>query len=82
MNERILITGGAGFIGLHLANHLLDSDYSLVLVDDYSRGVSDHDLNKTLKNERVTIINCDLRHRESVLKIGDDFLNDSLCLKL
>ena len=73
MNERILITGGAGFIGLHLANHLLDSGYSLVLVDDYSRGVSDHDLSNILKNKRVTFIHCDLRHRESVLKIGDDF---------
>tara|TARA_B100000029_G_scaffold516677_1_gene632639 strand:+ start:3588 stop:4583 length:996 start_codon:yes stop_codon:yes gene_type:complete len=73
VNERILITGGAGFIGLHLANHLLDSGYSLVLVDNYSRGVSDHDLSNILMNERVTFINCDLKHRESVLKIGDDF---------
>jgi UDP-glucose 4-epimerase len=35
---RVLITGGAGFIGSHLAQRLLDDGHSVVLVDDLSTG--------------------------------------------
>ena len=33
MSERILITGGAGFIGSHLARHLLDNGYEVRALD-------------------------------------------------
>jgi UDP-glucose 4-epimerase len=36
--ERVLITGGAGFIGSHLAEHLRAAGRSVVLVDDLSTG--------------------------------------------
>jgi UDP-glucose 4-epimerase len=36
--KKILITGGAGYIGLKLAKHLLDSNYQVVVVDDLSTG--------------------------------------------
>jgi len=35
---RVLITGGAGFIGSHLADHLLDSGHSVIALDDLSTG--------------------------------------------
>jgi UDP-glucose 4-epimerase len=35
---KILITGGAGFIGSHLADHLLRDGHQLVLLDDLSTG--------------------------------------------
>jgi UDP-glucose 4-epimerase len=35
---KILITGGAGFIGSHLARHLLDQGHDLHIVDDLSTG--------------------------------------------
>lgn len=35
----ILVTGGAGFIGSHLCDHLLRDGHSLVVVDDLSLGV-------------------------------------------
>ena len=35
---KILITGGAGFIGSHLADHLVKAGHSLVLLDDLSTG--------------------------------------------
>ena len=34
----ILITGGAGFIGAHLAEAMLASDHTVVVVDDFSTG--------------------------------------------
>ncbi|MBK8026133.1 MAG: SDR family NAD(P)-dependent oxidoreductase [Chloroflexi bacterium] len=39
MNRRILITGGAGFIGGHFAEHLLRSGDQVVILDNLSTGV-------------------------------------------
>jgi len=37
-DKRILITGGAGFIGSHLAEDLVKTGYSVKIVDDFSTG--------------------------------------------
>ncbi len=53
----ILITGGAGFIGFHLARHLLNNpENQIVLVDNLQRGKMDDDFTELLKNERVKFI--------------------------
>lgn len=44
MHERVLITGGAGFIGLHLARLLIARGAQVTLVDNFFRGSLDPDL--------------------------------------
>ena len=39
---KILITGGAGFIGSHLANRLLDEGHEVIVLDDLSTGAMDN----------------------------------------
>lgn len=36
--KRALVTGGAGFIGSHMSEYLLDSGYEVFIVDNYRRG--------------------------------------------
>ncbi|NJD76621.1 MAG: SDR family NAD(P)-dependent oxidoreductase [Candidatus Methanoperedens sp.] len=38
MTNKILITGGAGFIGSHLAEALVSNGYNVIVIDDLSRG--------------------------------------------
>jgi UDP-glucose 4-epimerase len=39
---RVLVTGGAGFIGAHVARHLLESGHEVVVLDDLSGGYEEN----------------------------------------
>jgi len=41
-NKKVLITGGAGFIGSHIVDELLDKDYQVVVLDNLSSGTLDN----------------------------------------
>ena len=58
--KKVLITGGAGFIGYHLANKLLGSNYQIDLLDNFHRGVNDTLLADLAENETINMINADL----------------------
>ena len=73
MSGRILITGGAGFIGTHLAKYLVDSGYTVCLVDSFLRGVRDRDLELLLSKQQATFSTIDLLNREAALSLGSDF---------
>ena len=70
---KILITGGAGFLGLHLANHLLNDDYEVHLLDNFSRGQKDKDLKKTLSRSKIYSYDLDLLNKEQLLQLKNDF---------
>lgn len=57
---RVLILGGAGFIGYHLAQRLGQEGHALTLVDDLSRGRMDPDLERLLSRPGVRFVKADL----------------------
>ena len=71
--KKVLITGGAGFIGYHLANHLLLEDYHVDLLDNFSRGVKDKLLGQLSTHEKVNLIDIDLLKFDSIHEIGNHY---------
>jgi UDP-glucose 4-epimerase/UDP-glucuronate decarboxylase len=58
--QRALLLGGAGFIGLHLARRLVDDGWQVTIVDDFSRGRDDRDLAALRERAEVTVVSGDL----------------------
>lgn len=59
--KNILITGGAGFIGYHLANRLSQNSKNYVyIMDNLSRGKRDNQFKNLLKKKNIKFINKDL----------------------
>ena len=50
----ILVTGGAGYIGSHVTNLLIDKGYGVTVIDNLITG------NKELVNKKANFINCDI----------------------
>jgi nucleoside-diphosphate-sugar epimerase len=57
---RTLITGGAGFIGLHLARALAARGHEIDLLDNFSRGVKDLELEEFRRRPGVRLLERDL----------------------
>jgi len=59
---KVLVTGGAGYIGAHVSELLQENGYSVRIFDDFSNG-----LDKRVKNFK-DIFNGDITDREAVVK--------------
>jgi UDP-glucose 4-epimerase len=64
LNSRILITGGGGLIGSHIADQLVNEDVKeIVVIDNFVRGQPDN-LTWAMKHGPVTLIEGDIRDRD------------------
>ena len=65
-NKRVLITGGAGLIGSHIADLLVDEGVSeIVVLDNFSRGRHEN-LARVQASGRLTLVTGDIRDRALV----------------
>jgi UDP-N-acetylglucosamine 4-epimerase len=62
MNKKVkvLVTGGAGFIGSNLCEHLVEQGYTVAALDNLATG-HQHNLNAIKDHERFHFINGDIR---------------------
>ena len=58
---RILVTGGAGFIGSHLCERLLDEGHEVTALDDFSTGAREN-VARLGERPRFTLVEHDVRH--------------------
>lgn len=59
MSKRVLISGGAGFLGSHLADYYLAKGYKVVAIDNLSTG-SENNLAHLKNNSNFSIITADI----------------------
>jgi UDP-glucuronate decarboxylase len=59
--KRILVTGGAGFLGSHLIERLLEGGHEVVCVDNFSTG-NLQNLGGMLRNKRLSVLEHDIVH--------------------
>lgn len=73
---KILITGAAGFVGMHLSNQLTNHSYSVIGLDNlntyYDLNLKKDRLAQLDGNSNFTFIECDLTERERINKIFEE----------
>jgi UDP-N-acetylglucosamine 4-epimerase len=60
MQTKVLITGGAGFIGSNLTEYFLSKNYEIVCLDNFSTGYR-HNIASFIENPNYTLIEGDIR---------------------
>lgn len=65
--KKILITGGAGFIGSNLTEYFLNKGYKVVVLDNFATGFR-HNIEQHFDNPNFTLIEGDIRNTEDCVK--------------
>lgn len=77
-NKKIIVTGGAGFLGSHVVKLLLEKDYHVVIVDDFSNGKMLH-LKNVENNPHLKIISANITNKN---EINDAFTDCKIIIHL
>jgi UDP-N-acetylglucosamine 4-epimerase len=69
--SRALVTGGAGFVGSHIVDRLVEKGFEVRVIDDLSSGRREN-LREHLKEKRVLFVKGDVRDLSSVNDVVED----------
>tara|TARA_B100000427_G_scaffold34558_2_gene25131 strand:+ start:25254 stop:27038 length:1785 start_codon:yes stop_codon:yes gene_type:complete len=65
-SKNILVTGGAGYIGIHLVQMLLDDDYNVTILDNFTFGKNS--INHIKDHPKLTVIEGDVANIKDLVK--------------
>ena len=68
---KCLITGGAGFIGFHLASYLVDNGNQVTILDNFDRGKNDEDFSNLLDNKKIQFLRVDITCPTAFANLSD-----------
>ena len=71
--KKILITGGTGFIGAHLARSFVSDGVAVDLIDNFARGKNDDEVARLCSYPNVRLIPLDLSVTGATDEIDDDY---------
>ena len=78
MNKRVLITGGAGYIGSHTAVELLGAGYDVVIADNLSNSdISSIEGIRSITGRDVDFVEVDCCDREAFARVFERYEFDS-----
>jgi nucleoside-diphosphate-sugar epimerase len=67
-NKRVIVTGGAGFIGSHVVDQLVSADNEVIIIDDFSTGKMEN-VGQHRKNTRVHVEKADVRDLDTMMRL-------------
>jgi len=70
---KVMVTGGAGFIGSHVVDHCLDAGHDVVVVDDLSTGRREN------VNPKARLYVVDIRDEEALGKVFEAERPEAIC---
>ncbi|MGE3724347.1 MAG: NAD-dependent epimerase/dehydratase family protein [Candidatus Sericytochromatia bacterium] len=70
--KKVLVTGGAGFIGSHLTDKLVEKGHQVLVIDNYSTGRRDN----LIQNDLLTVIEGSIADTELVQSVFTNFSPD------
>ena len=73
MYKKIIITGGAGFIGVNATRFFLKKNFIITILDNFSRKGTRENISRLLndknKNDKINVIKLDLKNFDKLSKI-------------
>lgn len=70
--KKVIVTGGAGFVGLHLAGHLAGQGMQVIVADNFFRGKKDAECEALCALPNVSFVQIDLTKPETLLALPED----------
>ena len=66
--KKVIVTGGAGFIGSTLVKYLLKKKYFVINIDKLSYSANPYNLKNLHKNKNYTFFKVDLNNKKKLLR--------------
>ena len=76
--KKVIVTGGAGFIGSNLVKYLLKKKYFVINIDKLSYSANPYNLKNLNKNKNYVFYKVDINNKKKIIKILNKYKPDGI----